>query len=95
LISTFDEKLIGLEVGASDFLTKNSDDRELLIRVKNLLRAKQNIDIMMKLSLYDGLTEIYNRRYFQQRLQEECTLCNRYKRSFSCALLDIDHLKHQ
>ncbi|MBU4304162.1 MAG: diguanylate cyclase [Candidatus Omnitrophica bacterium] len=92
-ISTINEKLIGLEVGASDFLTKSADERELLIRIRNLLNAKKKIDKIVKLSFYDELTEIYNRRYFYHRLRDECERSKRYKRNFCCAIMDIDYFK--
>ncbi|MCG2712916.1 MAG: diguanylate cyclase [Candidatus Omnitrophica bacterium] len=92
-VSTINEKLIGLEVGAADFLTKSPDERELLVRIKNLLNAKRKIDKIVNLSFYDELTDVYNRRYFQQRLRDECDRGRRYKNNFCCALLDIDYFK--
>lgn len=41
----------------------------------------------------DGLTGIYNRRYLDQRLQEELDRCQRHGNPLSLLLLDIDHFK--
>ncbi len=41
-ICTTDEKIIGLKMGVSDFLSKSADERELLLRIQNLLQAKKN-----------------------------------------------------
>jgi diguanylate cyclase (GGDEF)-like protein/PAS domain S-box-containing protein len=41
----------------------------------------------------DGLTGIYNRRYLDQRLQEELERSRRHGNSVSILLLDIDHFK--
>lgn len=42
----------------------------------------------------DGLTGIYNRRYLDQRLQEELDRSRRYNNPVSILLLDIDHFKN-
>lgn len=44
-------------------------------------------------SITDGLTGVYNRRYFNQRLHEEQQKGQRYRRPFSLIILDIDHFK--
>ncbi|MBU1044981.1 MAG: diguanylate cyclase [Candidatus Omnitrophica bacterium] len=92
-IRTIDEKLLGLEMGASDFLSKSADIRELLVRVKNLLIIKDKFKEMFSLSFHDGLTNIYNRRYFQHRLFDEYERSKRYKSNLSCVIIDVDHFK--
>jgi len=47
-LSDRDSKLKGLNVGASDFLTKPIDRTELTIRVRNLLRIKEYEDFMLR-----------------------------------------------
>jgi len=92
-IKTVDEKLLGLEMGASDFLPKSADSRELLVRIRNLLRAKKKIDAAINSSFYDSLTNVYSSQYFQHRLYDECVRSRRYKRDFSCMMLDVDNFK--
>ena len=41
----------------------------------------------------DGLTGLYNRRYFDERLEHEIKRHDRYGHEFSLILLDIDHFK--
>ncbi|MBU0634579.1 MAG: diguanylate cyclase [Candidatus Omnitrophica bacterium] len=89
-----DNKLLGLELGASDFLTKGGDERELLLRIKNLLKLKKVYDDLFRLTVIDSLTYIYNRRYFQQRLADEFERGRRYKRDFCGVIVDIDHFKN-
>lgn len=42
---------------------------------------------------YDGLTRIYNRHYFDDRLSEELSRQKRYQHDLSLMLLDLDHFK--
>ncbi len=46
-----------------------------------------------KLATTDGLTEIYNHRYFYNRLEEEYNIAQRYNVSLACIMLDIDFFK--
>lgn len=46
-----------------------------------------------KLAVTDGLTELYNHRYFRERFEEEILRAQRYKIPLSCALFDIDDFK--
>ncbi len=92
-VRTTDEKLIGLEMGASDFLNKAADERELLLRIRNLLHAKKAIDALVKCSIMDALTNVYNKMYFQHRIEDEIKRSTRYKREFCCVIVDIDHFK--
>jgi len=41
----------------------------------------------------DGLTEVYNHRYFQERLVDELMRASRYGRTFSLLMFDIDNFK--
>jgi two-component system cell cycle response regulator len=41
----------------------------------------------------DGLTRIYNKRYFQDRLREEFAFADRHKLPLALVLFDIDHFK--
>ncbi|MHB8835876.1 MAG: diguanylate cyclase [Candidatus Methylomirabilia bacterium] len=45
------------------------------------------------LSITDGLTKLYNHRYFQDALKREFVRCQRHKSPLSLVLLDIDHFK--
>jgi diguanylate cyclase (GGDEF)-like protein len=47
-----------------------------------------------KLSITDGLTEIYLRRYFIDRLSEEIERSRRLKLKFSILMIDIDRFKN-
>lgn len=46
-----------------------------------------------RLMTVDGLTELYNKRYFNEALDREASRSRRYQRTFSLVLFDIDHFK--
>lgn len=48
---------------------------------------------LQKLAITDGLTGIYNHRYFRERLEEEILRSLRYNVPLSCVLFDIDDFK--
>jgi diguanylate cyclase (GGDEF)-like protein len=41
----------------------------------------------------DGLTQVHNKRYFEDALDREVARCVRYSRSFGLVMFDIDHFK--
>ncbi len=49
---------------------------------------------LKELAVRDGLTGLYNHRYFQEALTVEVLRCKRHDRGFSLLFLDIDHFKH-
>ena len=46
-----------------------------------------------RLMTTDGLTQLNNRRYFDEMLDREVARAKRYKRTFSLLVFDIDHFK--
>jgi len=46
-----------------------------------------------RLMTVDGLTQVYNRRYFTEALERECNRAARYKRRLAVVLFDIDRFK--
>ncbi len=46
-----------------------------------------------RMAFVDGLTGVYNRRYFEQRILEELERAARYSGGLSVIMLDIDHFK--
>lgn len=53
-------------------------------------RLQENIK---QIGLLDPLTGINNRRFFDQRVEEEVTLAHRNKTPLSCLFIDLDHFK--
>ncbi len=46
-----------------------------------------------RLMTIDGLTEVYNKRFFAEALEKEASRGVRYERPFSIVVFDIDHFK--
>ncbi|HJL16583.1 MAG TPA: GGDEF domain-containing protein [Sandaracinaceae bacterium LLY-WYZ-13_1] len=46
-----------------------------------------------RLMTVDGLTELHNKRYFNEAIERESSRARRYERTFSLVLFDIDHFK--
>jgi len=52
-----------------------------------------NVERLKRLGITDTLTAVNNRRFFDQRLEEETASALRDKHPLSCLLLDVDHFK--
>ncbi len=52
-----------------------------------------NIENLKRLSIVDNLTQLYNRRYFFQRLHTEVSRSLRHGHKVACLYIDIDHFK--
>ena len=46
-----------------------------------------------QMTIVDGLTQLFNKRYFLEFLDREMARCARYERPLSLLLFDIDHFK--
>ena len=58
--------------------------------MKRLYAANKKIAV---LAITDELTNLYNRRYFHDQLDEEFNRAKRYKHHLSCIMIDVDHFK--
>ena len=59
---------------------------------KYLIKSK-DFEYQYKLATIDGLTELYNHRYFQDTLRTQIELSKRYGQPFSLIIVDIDFFK--
>ncbi len=62
-----------------------------------LARSIENVKIhslMKRMATVDGLTNLYNRRFFTEQLTREFKRSSRYNSSLTLIMIDIDHFKH-
>ena len=83
----------GFELGAVDYITKPIVPVIVKMRVKTQLVIKTQKDLLSKLSTVDGLTQIANRRRFDDILERDWHRCMRSNAYLSLVLMDIDHFK--
>jgi len=102
-----ENKVEGLEAGADDYITKPIDFAELKARLTSMLRIKRLQEELQErerqlleanerlthMSRTDGLTELDNRRYLEERLGEMFEHSKRLAEPFSCVMCDLDRFK--
>jgi len=88
------------DVGGADFITKPISLIELRCRLQKVFAlqdAERTLLIqkeeLLKTSLTDSLTGLSNRRYLNQRLEEECAKSDRYGHELCFMMIDLDHFK--
>ncbi len=60
--------------------------------IKYLIKSR-DFELQYKLATTDGLTELYNHRYFQEQIRMQVEQSKRYNTSFSLIIIDIDFFK--
>lgn len=83
----------GLDLGAVDYITKPFHAELIKARVRNHMRLKIKTDLLDEMSHIDGLTQIANRRSFNNVLQRELKRHERNGQPLGLIMLDIDHFK--
>ncbi|PRM98609.1 GGDEF domain-containing response regulator [Aliarcobacter cryaerophilus] len=83
----------GLNLGAIDYITKPFNKAIVKLRLKNYLDLKMKNDMLEKLSMYDGLTNIRNRRFFDETFEKTFNEIKRDKESLAVLMIDIDFFK--
>jgi diguanylate cyclase (GGDEF)-like protein len=92
LDSAHDEEK-GLRLGAADYITKPFHSAIVRARVENHLRFVRQRKLLESLAGRDGLTEIQNRRSFNDFLKREWQRCRRNEQPISLAMVDVDFFK--
>ena len=95
LIKPFD--MLELSARVKSMLRLKALQDALVQKNRELDRANRELEEkreeLLHLSRTDGLTGLFNRRYFEERLEAEFQRSVRYRAPLSCFLLDVDHFK--
>ncbi len=92
------DKIIGIIVVADQKEDELSEDDLRMLSILSSLFAisLQNAKLYQDnemLAITDGLCEVYNHRFFQEKLEEEIKRSARYKENLSLVMIDIDNFK--
>ncbi len=82
-----------LEAGAVDFIGKPFNPPVVRARVHTQLTMRLQAEMLQQLARRDGLTGLYNRRYFDEVIESEWRRHQRKATTLGLALIDIDHFK--
>lgn len=82
-----------IQAGAIDFIKKPIDQAELEAKLARAQRERHMIRKLEALSMSDGLTELLNRRAYNQRFPHEVERASRQGYSLFLAIIDIDNFK--
>ena len=90
----------GIDAGGDDYLPKPITQRVLSAKLRAMARIadmRKELEAasadLRRLSSIDGLTQLYNRRHFDETLELEWSRSSRTKEPLSLILCDIDHFK--
>ncbi|HSA58197.1 MAG TPA: GGDEF domain-containing protein [bacterium] len=73
-----------IQISSSTILKFDQQDK-----IENIFHKE-----LYKMAVVDALTGAYNKRYFEERIQEEFSYCFRNKVPLSLVMFDIDHFKN-
>jgi len=85
--------------GAYDYITKPFNIATMRIIVdraaerQRLLRDARDKGKYEQLAILDGLTEMFNKRYFEEILEKEITRAKRYRLQMCLLMIDLDDFK--
>ncbi|ARS52860.1 diguanylate cyclase domain-containing protein [Kushneria konosiri] len=88
-----EDEVLGLELGAVDFIAKPINPVIVKARVNTHLTLKYQSDMLRSIALLDGLTGVANRRRFDEELARIWRQSLREKTELSAFMIDIDYFK--
>ena len=87
------DEVLGLELGAVDFISKPINPTIVRARVRTHLTLKLQNDLLRSMALMDGLTGVANRRKFDEEILADWRQCFREQKPLSLILVDVDYFK--
>lgn len=91
--SSIESEIQALEAGAVDFITKPLNQPVVRARACTQLKVQRQAAALLSLANRDGLTGLFNRRYFNEMIELEFLRHKRQGLSLGLAFIDIDHFK--
>lgn len=82
------------ESGGTDYVSKPVSPLSLIKRVQSHIRLKLQSDAQKALAVFDSLTGLRNRRFFDDYYAQQINLSRRTKSDLSIVVIDIDYFKH-
>ncbi len=82
-----------IKAGASDFIQKPFNFDELKAKLNRIIRERNLRALLKRLSLRDPLTDLYNRRFFEEKLEEEAERSARQNYPLFLIMVDLDNFK--
>lgn len=91
ILQEANKELGKLNLSYEHLLIKYKQEKE---RAQSLAQElKESNEKLREIALRDGLTDLYNHRYFQEAMDKELSRAERYSRPLSLILFDLDHFK--
>ena len=93
----YDEELLGV-ICVGGPATRGDHEKRLLKMVADLAASAlvhvRQLKSSQEMANMDGLTETYNKRYLQSRINDDVARAESTNNALSLLILDIDHFKH-
>ncbi len=89
-----EEKVKAFELGAMDFVCKPFDIHELRVRINSAIRISRLMRMLELRAQIDGLTGLWNRAHFNERMGTELEAAQRGESEIALALCDLDKFKN-
>jgi diguanylate cyclase (GGDEF)-like protein len=83
----------GLDAGAVDFICRPIHPAVVRARVRSHAMLKLQSDRLRQMVFVDGLTGVFNRRHFDERLEAEWGRALRNRSELCLLMIDVDHFK--
>jgi diguanylate cyclase (GGDEF)-like protein len=92
-IDDADSKVRGFSLGCVDYISKPVFIPEMKARISTHLKLKRQAHLLESLAYLDPLTQVANRRKYNETVQREWSRAVRYAHPIAMLLIDIDFFK--
>jgi len=93
-LDSIDSEEKGLALGAADYITRPFSPAIVKLRIRNQIKILNQFRIIERISMFDQLTNLPNRRSFEGRLHAEWGRALREQAPISIFMIDVDKFKN-